>query len=553
MKKFAKFLSVLLALTMMMGTAPVFAAESYTANITGVNTDNHTYSAYQLFSGDYDTEGKFENIKYGSNVDVTKLINLLNAAPYNANLNPVSDGKQVDPAVAAAWISNNISNNDTNPTAVNQFAIALKNNGVLTGNPVQSGEPTGENGNYTYPITGLASGYYMIIDNGTTGEPTTSVVNSAYILQTVGEANHPLNIAAKASVPVPGKTVTGPNEGDEPSDWTDANIGDNVTFTLTSTLPKYEDYLKYTNGYKITFNDTMSEGLTYNNDAKAYLVTSDGEELPINWDDANKITNDGQKLTATFSLEDIEALEGITDESFTNSKIKVVYTAKLNEKAKQVTNSETNTVYLTYSNDPNSDGTGDSEPEVVKVYTYRLNVIKQDQFTQKKLQGAEFNLYQNVNGKKGEYYTFEQIRSDQLPDGVTADEGTNIYRVTGHKGLVTGESIPAEATLTTGSNGQILIIGLDAGDYILKETKAPEGYNKPVEEHDEFLVSISPVSGATSNNPTWTEASTTINNSQIPAMPETGGTGTKIFMAVGGVILVAGCVMLIAKKRREQA
>lgn len=54
----------------------------------------------------------------------------------------------------------------------------------------------------------------------------------------------------------------------------DYDIGDIVPFELTGTLPSnYADYKTY----KYVFHDTLSEGLTYKEDAKVYVKNGDSE------------------------------------------------------------------------------------------------------------------------------------------------------------------------------------------------------------------------------------------------------------------------------------
>ena len=95
--------------------------------------------------------------------------------------------------------------------------------------------------------------------------------------------------------------------------------------------------------------------------------------------------------------------------------------------------------------------------------------------------------------------------------------------------------------LTSGADGHILIDGLDAGVYYLKETKAPEGY---VCSEEELTITI-PDQADGSNL-----VSVKFANSPVP---HTGGMGTMLFTASGMALLaMAGAVMVIPHSSRKK-
>lgn len=118
-------------------------------------------------------------------------------------------------------------------------------------------------------------------------------------------------------------------------------------------------------------------------------------------------------------------------------------------------------------------------------------------------------------------------------------------------------------------NGEVMFTGLSAGTYTLSETKTPAGYNT-IAEPIKFTINwAAPEEGVTTGNEkcTWSVAEgdtsgveyveadqafeLTIKNEKGTTLPETGGIGTTIFYAVGGILLVGAAVMLVAKKRME--
>ena len=98
-----------------------------------------------------------------------------------------------------------------------------------------------------------------------------------------------------------------------------------------------------------------------------------------------------------------------------------------------------------------------------------------------------------------------------------------------------------EITVTSGEDGYAVIDGLDAGTYILTETKAPDGYVKS----DTPLNIVIP-NDADSEN----VVNVKFANSQIP---HTGGSGTLMF-TIGGVVIIAMAgVLLLASRKKKKA
>ena len=121
------------------------------------------------------------------------------------------------------------------------------------------------------------------------------------------------------------------------------------------------------------------------------------------------------------------------------------------------------------------------------------------------------------------------------------------------------------STLTTDTSGLVKIIGLDAGTYYLKETKAPAGYNLL---DSEIKIVISATLNKSENNPALTALTITVNdgnsadgnletgivatdvqNNQGATLPETGGMGTTLFYIVGGILVLAAVVLFVTKRR----
>ena len=115
------------------------------------------------------------------------------------------------------------------------------------------------------------------------------------------------------------------------------------------------------------------------------------------------------------------------------------------------------------------------------------------------------------------------------------------------------------------SNGTLFTFkGLDDGDYVLKETKTPAGYNTIADieftvtaDHD--VESDNPVLKSLSGNKKTGEITFTANkddgslttnvvNKKGSILPSTGGMGT-IFIYVVGIALILGATILLVVKK----
>ena len=346
-------------------------------------------------------------------------------------------------------------------------------------------------------VSDLAYGYYLVYPKGATGNQTytsaASLVSITAETATINmKSNYPTVDKKLVSTQTPGNNsitvngilnpswesihqgVLGEDDENDPEDTIaphsesdekkagDFGIGDTVTYQLTSKVPDMTGY----NSYTFKFTDTLSKGL----DLKAILSVKVGDtELKAGKAGDNTYlptytTNENGTHTLTISFN--EFYNNFKDR--TGDTITVVYTATLNKDAEIGMNPNTNKAVVEYSNNPSTGGTGTSEPSIVDVHTFNFTIFKyylKDE-TKTALANAEFELYKaNAAGDVAD--TDAKIN--------IVDEGKGVYRqATADEAKATDFT---SAKIVSDADGKVLVKGLDAGTYYLRETKAPDGYN----------------------------------------------------------------------------
>lgn len=532
MNRLKKYASLLLALVMALALA--VPAMAYDITINNPNP-GHTYEAYQIFTGDLkETTGEgddavttrvLSNIQWGANIPTDVQNEIL--TKYEA--------KDVT-ELAEKW---------GELSAENATALAEYLESVLSGSPVKTATVAADAQTASYKMTDLAAGYYLIKDaNGDLD--TNKDTKTSFILQVVADRDvTPKN----TDTPVPDKTVKDVNDTDGTENWdhtADHDIGDVIDYQLKATLP--ETVSSY-DTYKLQFNDTLSDGLDMVNldgtDLSADSVIKDQIVVKVD----GKVITDGFTATyvnrvLTVAFADVKAAPV---NAGNKAVITVEYKAKLNDAAKIGIEGNENTLTLIYSNNPNHTGNGDDEsetrPVIAVVFTFKTVVNKVDE-NKEPLAGAAFKLEKLVNG------TWTLIKEFTLGDNATS----------------------------------FSFDGLDDGRYRLTETETPAGYNTipvvyfkveathsgngsekgtldslTVYQTDEDGVSLRDEDGNVKDGKTITlefttnkdagSATTDVVNRSGATLPETGGIGTTIFYALGGLLTVGAVVLLVTKKR----
>lgn len=451
----------------------------------------------------------------------------------------------------------------------------------------------GEATNGTVTFSSLVSGYYLVFPEGGGTGNSNRATDAMLINIPTNEPNATWNI--KSTYPTVEKQV---NTGSGNADNGSAQVGDVVTFTLTSTVPDMSDFTTYV----FQFTDKLPEGLTLvdaaedvldpvtsfaNTDvtltiAEKNVKTANFEASAVilaedNWSDfegQGVTVDDVGKTLMTVKITNLKAtdlLESAPATAATGDKIVLTYKAMINEKA-ETTDPITNEASVQYSNDPNSETLGTSTPDESTVYTYEIDVHKwsaENGGNAAYLEGAAFAL-----SKEGNLGTLSISDAEGETKGkVVNDKGGSVESsLIGLTGSANAYKIDPESnvyTFTTNNSAVIKIQGLEAGTYYLYEVTAPASYNK-LKEPIKIEIVVVPVVGnesttnASFENPVYivtVNGNTTtgtlgdsvikVENKKGIQLPETGSIGT-IGLTVAGVAVVLAGVMLPRKKKNKE-
>ena len=565
MKKLvSRFMAVLMVMTMILSMSmTAFAADAPKGTLTVNNTvAGKTLDLYQIFTA----------TKNGDNVAYT-----LNSAYEGFFQSKISGASTLTGGAlsekAYEYVKTQVGTDGKNGTGFAKEILGwiLENATTLAATHTTANTTAG-----TTVINNLDYGYYIVYPLGATDTSTApgneTVKSVASLVSVTGDdatvnmkSNYPtvdkkIIPAQSGSGITVGAIVDGSWEGNHQLELDDENdpedtiaphgaadekkagdfgIGDTVTYQLTSKVPDMTGYTSYT----FKFTDTLSKGL----DLKAILSVKVGStELKAGKTGAN---------TYALSYDKTNRILTVTLNDFYNSykdhvgeTITVVYTATLNKDAVIGMNPNTNKAVVEYSNDPKSDGTGTSEPSIVKVHTFDFTIFKyylKDQKNQNDktaLAGAEFELYKaNTEGTAADTNAKINI----------IDENNGVYRqATPEEASTAGFT---SAKIVSDDDGKVLVKGLKAGTYYLKETKAPDGYNKLLSdikieitakyndatgelESYSVIYTYNGNSPTVTNNDKATSPEVPVENKTGAQLPSTGSKGA-LMVTLAGIVL----------------
>ena len=122
------------------------------------------------------------------------------------------------------------------------------------------------------------------------------------------------------------------------------------------------------------------------------------------------------------------------------------------------------------------------------------------------------------------------------------DKGNNNYVLAKDQTVTTG----VVTEVVTGANGQLVVKGLDKGKYQFKEVTAPEGYS--INENNSSATLTITGDKATAEF----TADADMRDTEVGALPETGGIGTTIFTVGGCAIMVAAAALFFMNKKKHE-
>ena len=508
MKRIKKFaVALLTAIMMMTMTVTAYAAggtHSLTVNVKdGQDLNGQTINLYKLFDVTTSTSGKTTNYAY-----------TVNTAPgYKDALEEVLNVKGQN--LTDAQIAEKVANlGEDNNQKVQDFANSFTKK-ALTASPKlvatkSEGPIKGSESVKSKDITGLETGYYLVYVTG--GKE----IQSSLVLVDKNQ-----NITLKTEAPSITKTV----------DKKTVEIGQVVTYTVTGTIPDTTGYDQYV--YKI--HDTLSTGLDFVNDSNGTALGEDATTVNVT------VAFKEQGVTAVGTAPTTADLDSTNKRKMSldlstwvkanqtnkGKEFTVTYYAKVNKDA-EVTNN--NKASLEYGNNP--DNTTTTTPSEAKTNTYPLDIKKINKKTNELLAGAKFSLYRTEQDAKNK------------TNAITVSGSNGNYVVDPASTTTEFESVKS----IEGKGYNLHINGLDAKDYWLVETQAPEGFNKLT---DPIKIVIE------KNGDTYTITAEgaegnilTVQNSTGSLLPSTGGTGVIVFAGVA-ILLVFGVVVSFIRDKRK--
>lgn len=556
-------------------TNPLPVAENNISSAHKIIINNsikgHTYKAYQIFQGDLakkDSVNVLSNVKWGNQFEKYGEQIISELKTYYEKTS--EDKETFKNCKTAAELADILSKHNE---LANQFTVII---GKVISNDKEIKEDSSAT-NYPHIIPLDNPGYYMVIDTDLNLENDSL---SKYLLDV---ANEEIEMEVKSIKPDLNKTISGGSEIDEthntstyyPSTYkVNDEVPYEINFALKARIPtnqegtygtdKYKEFLSEYNNYQYDIIDIVDNGFdlkTVTDEDNSPVVFSvqnkDGMEINSVQKEDGTVVNINEYYEFSYidaSDANIERYKLSEDMNYTGKKIfkislnvqKLVndgimlpgdiivfnYDAKLNKNHISGSKANINLSYAVYSSDPYNEGTF-TKTSNSRTYTYAipLNILKIAQNDiNSHLPDAEFEIY-----KKNESNT------SLIDTIITSSEDDET------KGYATYRS-------------------LSAGEYQIRETKAPIGYSK-LNEDIKLTISIKSIDPNT-NDAEWEfeieknslvekaeEPSSTVNlvvaNKSGVQLPITGGMGTVIFTVVGLGIMGLAVVALKSNKKEN--
>ena len=577
-----RLFALMMALVLILSLGSTAFADENTGSITITNaTIGDSYSLYHIFDATYstDAEGNAEAVSYSIKEDNQFFTYLFGADgttenqyfAYDAVTGAVTrkDGTQKGDIIT--YLTEMVRSEEGNFTAVKTETAADE---ILV-------------------FSDLSYGYYLI-DKGTGAAVTI-------------DSNTPdIEVIDKNQIPATDfdKLVW----DEETEQWvtnSSANIGDIVEFKVEFDATNYdgEKQIKY-----YTVADTKGNALWV--EFNSVTVTVDGVTLDRgyyhgvdgtsntgewkyfgNWTEEEKANPDNAQWYMIHrgfdafdivipwmdnyhfegSANDFTLTYGEGSKSIYGSPVDVVveYRASV-EPGATIGSSQSNNLWNTADLSWTSDITdGPDDPSTTTVTVYALGLEKVDADTGEHLEGAVFEIYRDEACTKPVYVIPTNIKGvyilddlDTIVSGEHRETSRKKYQAYLDAYL---QGARQKNVVTSEVNGKLVVLGLEAGDYYLKEIVAPDGYNKLAtttmisvgNTNNSFFVVADPngnvvdAQNATGDQTkhTYTVTSTIVENSKGVELPSTGGEGAMMLITIGTIVALGFAVLLITNKK----
>lgn len=518
MKVFKKLSMLFMAVAMMMTTVTTMSAESETQSLT-VKKDGSTFNAYQVLDATKESgtftykvnekfEGFFKNNKEGYKFNPDKGIIKGDKVYVAANGDGLNNGVDKENKF-------NVNTEMSELTKALQMYITDKS--VIPTKILESKKSAD-----------LGYGYYLVTEasHSQIDENKLYVPSKAMLVNLTDKAVSMFpkddEFTVDKDIKVGEKTYVDENT---------AGLGDVVEYRVKSTLPVFDS--NETN-LDFKFVDTLSEGLDFD---ETSLVVKVGETALTNETDYTVSFVDNSMTVQFIFNEEMVAYSKL------GTAIELTYKATINEKAiVNDANGNKNEVKLIYGND--NEFIKDST--TTYVYGFNLHKVGLDgaiaDAKQEELADAEFQLL--------------DLETEQ-PIEVVDKNGNKTKTIKVEKNDE-GKAV-------------VSVNGVKDGEYLLRETKAPNGYAILQGDITVTVTADKDSAGKLTGTATIEANATangggdvvkveddnitvTVTNYKGISLPETGGMGTTIFM-IGGAALIAlaGVMLVVYSKKSKKA
>lgn len=520
-------------------------------NTDATNPNRKTqFVAYQIFNakvvdGTSASDKVVSDVAWAENVTEPTQASIINAikqsAGYDSSKSKLPEDKTPTAQDVADWMADNLQDASwvvNNGDLLDTIADLVKGTTPAMPRGASSAAFAADDTSISFKN----SGYYLFLtDDSSIGTKDSyselRQTGTSPIFAVVGGSA--VEVTEKTGIPTVTKKIKDDKSGAGWADKADSQVGQDVKYQLTGTVA--ENVASF-DSYYYEFRDELSAGLTVTDASIKVFAGSDrasAVEITSGFTPEVKNAENGAGQTLTVKFDNLKLAVANLSSS---TKIFVEYTARLDpNKAVVGGEGNENTVKLIYSNNPMSDGKGESVPDTVRDYTYALKLVKGDSADETaKLSGVKFTIQAT---------------------GADEGDGTKFVQEDGSLGADSYE-------FTTDRNGEINIKGLDAGTYTVEETHTLDGYNTLPKFT--FTITVDGLGNDEGNNNLSVSATKngsdlvmkpsvdngtvtlTVKNKKGSGLPLTGLNGVTFTWIAGGAVLCIGVAHLIRSRKQAE-